>query len=108
MGGGRWNSSAWAGYTTANYGTADRDTLRSSSAVKSSFSSNMDPDLDPSKLKGGIRESRDSDDNPQSTAIMLLTDVTGSMGHLSQEVLSAMDTVCTELYDRKPVTDPHI
>jgi hypothetical protein len=30
------------------------------------------------------------------------------MGHLSQEILSAMDTVCTELYARRPVTDPHI
>jgi hypothetical protein len=66
----------------------------------------MDPDLDPSKFK--LRESRDSDDNPLSRAIMIFTDVTGSMGHLSQEVLSAFDVVCTELYDRKPVADPHI
>jgi hypothetical protein len=108
MGGGRWDSSAWSGYTRASYGTDDRSKLRSSASVKSSFSSSLDPDLDPKKLKLGMRESRDSDDNPLSTAIMLFTDVTGSMGHLSQEILSAMDTVCTELYDRKPVTDPHI
>lgn len=106
MGSGRWDSRAWAGYTTANYGTSDRSTLRSSAAVKGSFSSGMDPQMDPAKW--ALRESRDSDDNPNSTAIMLFTDVTGSMGHLSQEILSAMDTVCTELYDRKPVTDPHI
>lgn len=110
MGGGRWSGSDWRDYTTASYGSADRKTLRNSSKVASSFSSSLDPDLDPKKLSGplGARESRDSDDNPNSTAIMMFTDVTGSMGHLAQEVLSAMDVVCSELYDRKPVTDPHI
>lgn len=108
MGGGRWSSGDWTKYSTATYGSADRKTLRGSAKVTSSFSSGLDPELDPAKMKGGIRESRDGDDNPNSTAIMLFTDVTGSMGHLAQEILSAMDTVCTELYDRKPVTDPHI
>jgi hypothetical protein len=110
MGGGRWDSSTWADYSTRAYGSADRDTLRKSAAVSSSFSRKLDPDLDPSKLGGPLdmRESRDSDDNPNSTAIMLFTDVTGSMGHLAQEILSAMDIVCSQLYDRKPVTDPHI
>ena len=108
MGGGRWDSSTWADYSTLNYGSADRSTLRSSASVKSAFSRKLEEDMDPVKMKAGMRESRDSDDNPQSTAIMLFTDVTGSMGHLSQEILSAMDTVCTELYARKPVTDPHI
>lgn len=108
MGGGRWDSGTWASYSTTNYGSSDRSTLRKSAKVSSSFSRSLDPDLDPAKLKGGLRESRDSDDNPNSTAIMLFTDVTGSMGHLAQEVLTGMETVCSELYDRKPVTDPHI
>lgn len=108
MGGGRWTSDAWTSYATASYGTADRDTLRSKDTSTVFKSRGIDEDLDPAKVKDGRRESRDSDDNPKATAIMLFTDVTGSMGRLSQEVLSAMDTVCTELYDREPISDPSV
>lgn len=108
MGGGRWDSSTWKDYATTSYGSADRGTLRSKSSASMFTARKLDKDVDPAKMKAGLRESRDSDDNPLSTPIMLFTDVTGSMGHLSKEVLSAMDLVCTELYDRKPVTDPHI
>jgi len=107
MGGGRWDSDKWNDYATKSYGSADRSTLRSSGTVKMTARS-LDEDLDPSKAKDLKRESRDSADNPASTPIMLFTDVTGSMGHLAKEVLIGTETVCTELYDRRPVTDPHI
>lgn len=108
MGSGRWDSKSWKSYATASYGTADRATLRSSGTASTFTSRTIDPDLDPTKMKAGRREARDSDDNPESTAIMLFTDVTGSMGQSAQEVLSAMDVVCSALYDRSPVTDPAI
>lgn len=108
MGGGRWDSDKWTSYATTSYGSADRSALRSKSSASIFTARSLDKDVDPSKMKAGLRESRDSADNPLSTPIMLFTDVTGSMGHLSKEVLSAMDLVCTELYTRKPVTDPHI
>lgn len=111
MGGGRWDSSTWNAYSTTAYGTADRATLRSRATHTMFTSSALDPALDPSKVRDsvtGTRESRDSADNPLATPIILGSDVTGSMGRLAQEVLSAQDLVCTELYDRRPVTDPHI
>lgn len=111
MGGGRWDSDKWKSYSTATYGTADRASLRSRPVSSTFTASSLDPSLDPSKVKDsvtGTREARDSDDNPRSTPIIIGSDVTGSMGHLAQEVLTGMETVCTELYSRKPVTDPQI
>ncbi len=111
MGGGRWTSDAWTGYATRSYGTASRADLRSKATATVFTASAMHATTDPSKVKDtvtGNRESRDSADNPRSTPIMLLSDVTGSMGHLAQEVLTGLETVCTELQTRKPVTDPHI
>lgn len=107
MGGGRWDSDQWDTYAKSSYGSSDRATLRSSNATSFTATA-LDDSLDPSKTTLGFRESRDSDDNPLSTPILLFTDVTGSMGYLAKEVLVSQDVVCTELYDRKPVTDPHI
>jgi hypothetical protein len=111
MGTGRFDSTSWSSYATSTYGTTDRAKMRSTSAAKTFTAKGIDPTTDPSKVKDtvtGNRESRDSADNPRSTPVMLFSDVTGSMGHLAQEVLTGLETVCTELYDRKPVTDPHI
>jgi hypothetical protein len=70
-------------------------------------SSNIDPALDPKTFD--IRESVDSDDNPQSTPIIIGQDVTGSMAPVL-EVLAkkGLKTICSGIYERKPVTDPHI
>ncbi len=111
MGGGRWDSTTWNNYSKTTYGTADRATLRSSATASMFTAKTMAASLDPSKVKDsvtGTREARDSADNPLSTPIIVASDVTGSMGRLAQEVLTGMETVCTELYDRKPVTDPTI
>lgn len=47
------------------------------------FSSHLAPSLDPKGVK--VRESRDSDDHPESNAIGVLFDVTGSMGNIPAE-----------------------
>ena len=67
----------------------------------------MVSDLDPKNAK--LRESRDSDDNPNSNAIIVGLDVTGSMGCvLDSMARKGLNTLCTEIYKRKPVADPHI
>lgn len=108
MGGGRWDTDKWNTYSTASFGSSDRATLRSKSLGSMYSAKTLHEDLDPKMAKLGMREARDSDDNPASTAVIIMSDVTGSMGHTAQEVLSAFDLVCTELYDRKPITDPAI
>lgn len=100
MGAGRFDASTWSSFsTTRSYATKSRAEIFSSRS--------MDPGLNPSGFE--FRESRDSADNPNSTAIIIAQDVTGSMGIIS-EVLArkGIPTLLTEIYDRKPVTDPHV
>lgn len=89
----------WRTFTTSS--TAGRST----GAIFSSRS--LDPALDP--LLARIRESRDSPLNPSSTAIIIGLDVTGSMGMLADVIVrDGMGVLFREIYDRKPVPDPHI
>lgn len=55
-----------------------------------------------------VRESRDSQENPESTALCFVGDDTGSMGAYSGlMVKEGINAVMTQLYEKKPVTDPH-
>lgn len=67
----------------------------------------MRPNLNPYGVK--YRESCDSMDNPASTAIIFGLDVTGSMGYLSETIAKgALNRTMLEIYDKAPVTNPHI
>jgi hypothetical protein len=56
-----------------------------------------------------VRESRDSPDNPESTAIIVALDVTGSMGMLADTIArQGLGVLFNRLYDERPVTDPHV
>jgi hypothetical protein len=63
--------------------------------------------MDPMGVK--MRESRDSDLNPESTPIIIASDVTGSMGYLAEHIIrEGLGTLFEEILERKPVTDPQI
>jgi hypothetical protein len=99
MGTGRFTDADWDRYTSAHTRGKSR------SAVFSSTS--LDPSLNPHGIS--IRESRDSADNPNSHAIIVDVDVTGSMGFLADVMVrQGCHTLATEIYARKPVPDPHI
>jgi hypothetical protein len=99
MGNGRWDASDWASYSSK---TVDG---RSQAQVFSARS--LDAKYDPAGF--AMRESRDSADNPNATPIILASDVTGSMGMIAHELMKGgLNTLATEIYDRRPVTDPHI
>ncbi len=97
MGGARWNPDDWDSYVskTASVSTA------------SLFGRSMHKDLDPRKIK--LRESCDSDENPNSTPIIIAVDDTGSMGFLAETLIrKGLGVLIEEIYLRKPVSDPHI
>lgn len=100
MGSGRFTSEDWVSYATTNaYDTKSTEEIFSKS--------NLDKELDPKGVV--LRESRDSADNPLSNAIILALDVTGSMGMIADTMArKGLPTLMTSVYDRKPVTDPHI
>jgi hypothetical protein len=98
MGNARWSDTDWQAHAKAT-----------SSKTQSQIftSSGMSPDLDPKTIK--FRESRDSSANPNSTPIILAVDETGSMGVLAEKIIkSGLGTIMKAIYDRKPVSDPHI
>lgn len=67
----------------------------------------LDDALDPKKFS--IRESADSADNPESTPVIIGLDVTGSMSPVLDSIArKGLKTICEEIYNRKPITDPHI
>lgn len=99
MGNGRWDAGAWAGYASAHVSGKSASAVFTSRAMKD--------DYNPAKI--GFRESRDSADNPLSTPVILASDVTGSMGMVAHKLMqTGLNTLATEIYDRKPITDPHI
>ncbi|MEP3667024.1 MAG: hypothetical protein ABJN42_09870, partial [Roseibium sp.] len=99
MGNGRWDANAWSGYAASAVKGKTRTQIFTSSGMQDEFN--------PAKID--MRESRDSADNPMSTPIMLASDVTGSMGMIAETLIREhLNKLATEIYDRKPVTDPHI
>ena len=55
------------------------------------------------------RESCDSADSPNATPIIIGFDVTGSMGYLAAEIAkNSLNKTITYIYDKQPVTNPHV
>lgn len=77
-GGGSWSDDAYRNITsTKSYKTKKVDEI---------FSTELHPDMNPIGVK--FRESRDSVEHPESLAIMVNLDVTGSMGRIPQILIT--------------------
>jgi len=99
MGHGRFDTSDWASYNARHVDGRSRSEVFGATV--------LDPRFDPAQF--AMRESRDSAENPASTPIILASDVTGSMGMVAHELMrKGLVTLTSEIYDRKPVPDPHI
>lgn len=98
MGYARWSVSDWKDYSRSTAGKAT-DEIFTSRGMKDEF--------DPKKI--AVRESRDSAANPNSNAIIIACDVTGSMGSLADNLVrKGIGTAFEEILKRLPVTDPHL
>src|ERR1700722_11432727 len=104
MGSGRYNATDWTKYSNT---TATRSTA-------SIFTSKTVPDeFNPKNFS--VRESRDSVDNPNSNAIIIASDVTGSMGMIAEALVrKAIGKTFEQILERSKdhtsnmVTDPHL
>ena len=101
MGSGRWESTGRDHYATTSVAARD-------SSVHEYFSSRqINEALDPKGVM--LRESCDGEDNPESNAIIIGLDVTGSMGMIAHEIAKeGLGTLIEGILERKPVVDPHI
>lgn len=98
MGTSRWSPEDWDAYVASTSKKSAREIFSRSS---------LHEDLDPRNIT--IRESCDSEFNPQSTPIIVAVDETGSMGMLAETLIRhGLGVLIEEIYARKPVTDPHV
>ncbi|MCB0117371.1 MAG: hypothetical protein KDD84_24895, partial [Caldilineaceae bacterium] len=82
MGGGRWDTAAYTSAATTRRATGKAD-FGYDEDVRRGRASGVHAELDArsiAKSVMGVRESRDSDEHPNSVPIMIAFDVTGSMG----------------------------
>ena len=97
-----------SGYWSADvYETAER--LRkgkSAFTYSDSGARTVHPDLDPFDI--GKRESRDSAEHPNSLAIAVLFDVTGSMGTVPRNLQKKLPRLLSLLKDNRYVQDPQL
>ena len=100
MGYGRFTSTDWDSFTAHRTAGRSRDQV---------FGRGLSATMDPRLLSAGVRESRDSPDNPNSTPVIVGLDVTGSMGMIAEAIArQGLRTLFESIYDRQPVPDPHI
>jgi hypothetical protein len=100
MGSGMWSTDV--------YDAADRyrrSTGKSAFAYSDSGARTVHPALDP---RGAVRESRDSAEHPQSTAISVLFDVTGSMGKVPRTLQAKLPQLLGLLLRQGYARDPQI
>ena len=107
MGSGRWSTDVYAAAAAFRAATG-RDAFDYSDSLYAMPRSGWKahPTLDPKGVT--VRESRDSDEHPESTAIAVLFDVTGSMGHVPRVLQQKLPKLLGLLLRKGYVTDPQI
>ncbi|MFG1857652.1 hypothetical protein ACGFJT_37865 [Actinomadura geliboluensis] len=101
MGSGHWSTDVYA--ARASYRAS---TGASAFAYSDGGATAVHPDLDPSGVT--VRESRDSADHPESLAIGVLFDVTGSMGTVPRTLQTKLPDLLGLLLRKGYVEHPHI
>ena len=101
MGSGRWSTDVYSAAATYRAATGTSAFAYSDSGARKAH-----PALDP--LGVTARESRDSDEHPDSTPIAVLFDVTGSMGTVPRALQAKLPQLLGLLTRKGYATDPHI
>lgn len=98
MGGGTFDYASYRSYASTTATKTTDEIYKSRTMHKS---------LDPNGIK--VRESRDSDEHPDSTPVIVAIDVTGSMDILADTIVrSGLGTLFNGILERKPVPDPQV
>lgn len=76
--------------------------------VKSGKAAGIHPSLDPSKMKDGRRESRDSAEHPNSNAVACCIDVTGSMSDTPKTLFDDIGKLMSAIVKNNALDDPQV
>lgn len=99
MGSGSWSSSTYRTLYSSSYTTKDREEIFTQRTLHA--------DLDLRKSKAHIRESRDSEEHPESVPFFIALDETGSMGSVPDKLIrnelpKLMDSIIDALSIKHP------
>lgn len=104
MGYGAWSSTTYNNLS-ASLSNQSRGTIYSRTSKSDNTKSGQKINVEEIKF----RESRDSEEHPLSTPIMIALDVTGSMGIIPEKLIKGgLGVLVNEILQRKPITDPHL
>lgn len=116
MGGGSWSPKAYktASVTRRAKGVDDFDYSRK--VQRGEVARKIHDSLDPKKVAGPtsefagqvIRESRDSDEHPDSLPIAIVFDVTGSMGGIPRRLQTKLASLMDVVIDRAGIEHPQV
>ena len=96
---GRYDADTWASYKTDKIDFKSTKEIFSGTKAKDEYLPKYDM----------IRESCDSEDNPNSTPIIIACDVSGSMTPVLDKIIrEELPEFFNYVYERKPVSDPHL
>lgn len=97
MGTGSWDSGRWDTYSA---------TTTTRSSTENFTARGLKAEMNPLNV---VREARDSTEHPNSTPIIVALDVTGSMGHIPQYMVTkGLGVLFNEILTRLPVKDPQV
>ena len=98
MGGGSYDPIVSRSRSTTYYQTMSREEVFKQRKI--------DPEMDPKKIT--VRESRDSEEHPESFPIIIALDETGSMGHIPELIIKNVLPDIMESILNAGVKDPQI
>jgi hypothetical protein len=107
MGGGKWDTHAYRSAAKTRSDTGKPD-FGYSTDVKAGRASGIHETLDPTKMNNGVRESRDSDEHPESLPIAVFFDVTGSMHRIPQVLQTKLAKLMDVVIDKAQIQHPQI
>ena len=110
MGGGRWDTAAYTSAATTRQATGKAD-FGYDEDVRRGRASGVHAELDARSIVKsvmGVRESRDSDEHPNSVPIMIAFDVTGSMGSIPRVMQQKLPKLMDVILEKTDVADPQI
>jgi hypothetical protein len=115
MGGGSWDSSAYTAATSARVASGV-GAFDYTDKVRSGRASGIHETLDPAKMVNPapstysfpLRESRDSDEHPNSVPVAMIFDVTGSMGGIPRVLQEKLPRLMDVIIDKAGLSDPQV
>lgn len=100
MGGSSFSYDDWSNISSSNKTKTKAELFTSNKLLD---------EVNPAKMKNGIRESCDSTNNPNSTPIIIGLDCTGSMQTIPEYMIkTGLGELFKNIYDKKPVSDPQV